>query len=137
MAWLVLKMDAAQRKETRKVPLLSKLSSSQTQPGFHLLPEIPRNRTEGTICTSTFMSRTLLSQANRAHTPINPFFQVSSVCWDFCPASPLGMLLAGPELCSFQETQRTHLGSPFQKTQTMLIVKKDVCKSFLRKLQYL
>lgn len=47
------------------------------------------------------------------------------------------MLLAAPEPCSFQETKKTHLGSPFLKTQTVLIVKKDACKSFLRKLQHL
>lgn len=73
-----------------------------------------------------------------AHNPTNPFIKVSSACWDFCPASALGMLLAVPGPCSFQETRNTYLGSRFLKTWSILVVKKyEGRKPFLRELQYL
>lgn len=84
------------------------------------------------------MSSTLLSQANVAHNPINPFIKVSSACWDFCPGSALGMLLAVPGPCSFQETPNTYLSSCFLKTRAISVVKNDEGhKPFLRELQYL
>ena len=131
-------MNGSCPKEKKRNELwLPKPISSQAQAGFPRFPEICRNRAEKTIWTYVFMPRTLPSEANVAHNPTNPFIKMSSACWDFYSASSMGMLLAGQELCSFQETQSTCLGSSFLQTQAIVVVEKDeVHKPFLRKLQH-
>lgn len=125
------------KEKKRNELLLPEPISSRAQAGFPWFPEICRNRAEKTIWTYMFMPRTLPSEVNVAHNATNPFIKMSSACWDFYSASSMGMLLAVQELCSFQETQNTCLGSSFLQTRAIVVVEKDEeHKPFLRKLQY-
>lgn len=125
------------KEKKRNKLLLPKPISSQAQAGFPWFPEIHRNRAEKTIWTYVFMPRTLPPEENVAHNPTNPFIKTSSACWDFYSASSVGMLLAVQDLCSFQETHNTCLGSSFLQTWAIVVVEKDEeHKPFLRKLQH-
>lgn len=86
---------------------LSELISSWAPALFLEIPQRCRNRSEGTICTSVFMSSTFLSHVQfleyLAYNSINPFIKVSPAWCNICPARTLGMLLAVQEFSSFRK----------------------------------